>query len=168
MQQWIQDHSTLLALLIPAIINLVADLWTKWFGSQSEQILETRSTFWAGAADIFRGGGIDVVRVLQGLGQILLSLVAKSKNIGPPVLIVVACGLTAVGQAACTPSTRAEIKSVAEVVRVIAEQVCELDNAPLGTCIDRLVSDPRVAASRTRPMAGDGGMVQCSVDGGAR
>lgn len=73
MKEWLGNRA-LLMMLTSALINLLVDVWSRWFGSSSERRLERRSRLWAAVAAICRGGGIDVVTVIRGIGEVLWSI----------------------------------------------------------------------------------------------
>ena len=115
-------------IIISAIINLLVDIWSKWFDSSSEQRLEQRSGLWAGIALLCRGGGIDVVKIVQGVGQILGSIVTKSKAVGLSVVLLLGYGLAALGLSRCASWTRSDTAKVLDIVRAYGEHVCTPNN----------------------------------------
>src|SRR5262245_40850323 len=150
MLEWIQSNPALTGLIITAFVNLLIDLWQRWFGSDSETELEAKSGFWAGFALIIRGGGLDVVKVVQGIGQILMGITSKAKKVGPAVVLLL--GAAALGSTSCASTSKQDVKTAVDIVKTVVEEVCTPDNLTLDACIDRLLSDSRIEGAERQAL----------------
>jgi hypothetical protein len=155
MSQWIKDNQVLAGLLIMGVINLLIDAWKQWFASDDERKLEQRSGCWAGIAMIIRGGGVDVVKILTGVGQLVMSLLGAVKKNGGAALILFGLGALAASNATCATASKKDVKTVVDIARDIIGEVCSPDEPTLDACIDKLLSDPRVQAAH--PQTRDAG-----------